>query len=346
MPGLLIKLRPNGPWRISPASGPGGPPSAVFSSDALFSALTIAIGQLGSMDQWLAANVHAAEPSVRLTSCFPFTGDTLLITPPRSLWPLPPSPRVRWKAARFVPAQAVQYLLNGERLRDEDWAVDVESESLLRIHRGQLPRGPFRVVTRTSLAVDRWSGTGSEPRSAQCLEFSPDAGLWCMAVFSSSAAARQWSPVLKAAFRLLADTGAGAMRSRGWGRAEQPEFRNGEFPNLLIHPPSLLPQATDGAEVTETAVPETAYWLISMYSPGAADQVDWSRGSYSVVDRGGRMEGGARKLVSKMITEGSVLLSETPLRGNAADVAPAGSAHSVYRSGLAVAIPIPWRVAA
>ena len=48
--------------------------------------------------------------------------------------------------------------------------------------------------------------------------------------FADEAARDQWQDPVKAAFRLLADTGFGGERSRGWGRSETPEFIEGELP--------------------------------------------------------------------------------------------------------------------
>jgi hypothetical protein len=45
-----------------------------------------------------------------------------------------------------------------------------------------------------------------------------------------------------------------------------------------------------------------------------------------------------------MVTEGSVLVAATEPRGSAADVAPEGFPHPVYRAGFALAIPIPLLV--
>jgi hypothetical protein len=47
------------------------------------------------------------------------------------------------------------------------------------------------------------------------------------------------------------------------------------------------------------------------------------------------------KKTLNMVGEGSVLVAEHPVRGAAADVAPDGFAHPVYRSGFALAIPVP-----
>jgi hypothetical protein len=82
-----------------------------------------------------------------------------------------------------------------------------------------------------------------------------------------------------------------------------------------------------------------------LFAPAESDAVDWGRGNYAVVLRGGRIEsragsGGLKKQV-QMVIEGSVLYSGDSLRGAAPDVAPDGFAHPVYRSGFALAIPLP-----
>ena len=41
------------------------------------------------------------------------------------------------------------------------------------------------------------------------------------------------------------------------------------------------------------------------------------------------------------IAEGSVLIAENAPRGAAADVAPDGFAHPVFRAGFALSIPLP-----
>ena len=60
--------------------------------------------------------------------------------------------------------------------------------------------------------------------------------------------------------------------------------------------------------------------------------------------RGGRIESdaawGERKRLTRMIAEGSVIVSAAEPRGEATDVAPEGFPHPVYRAGFALAIPI------
>jgi CRISPR/Cas system CSM-associated protein Csm4 (group 5 of RAMP superfamily) len=101
----------------------------------------------------------------------------------------------------------------------------------------------------------------------------------------------------------------------------------------------------------EAAVPIPAgapthpHWLLSLFTPAPADSVDWRRGNYTVLPRGGRIDSpagsGELKKQIQMVAEGSVLYAETAPRGSAADVAPDGFAHPVFRAGFAVAIPLP-----
>src|SRR5262245_45777092 len=128
-PALLIKLRPTTPWRLAPSDGERTGVDAVLHSDTLYSAVTLAMRQLGHLDAWLDATVNHPEPLVRFSSCYPFSAETLLIAPPRNLWPPPPSPRVRWKAARFVPLRLVETLVNEPqaRVREDDWVLDGDS---------------------------------------------------------------------------------------------------------------------------------------------------------------------------------------------------------------------------
>jgi CRISPR type III-A-associated RAMP protein Csm4 len=285
------------------------------------------MARLGTLEDWLAATAHAAEPAVRFSSCFPFHGETLLVVPPRNLWPPPPSSKVRWKGARFVPLKVVESLAAGKTLSEDGWTIDGPSECLLPFGASS---GPFRVSVRSSAGVDR-DGSSVSPHSTACIEFTPGSGLWCVAQFSDDAARDHWTKPLTAAFRLLSDSGFGGKRSQGWGRAEQPEITEGML------------------EVSAKTDEAPAYWLLSLFHPGPSDTVDWSRGNYSLTTRGGRVESDARwgdhKKQTRMVSEGSVLVAASEPRGSATDVAPDGFAHPVYRSGFALAIPIPLRAA-
>lgn len=344
--GLLIRLRPLGPWRFGPGDGASDRLDALYRSDRLFSAVTLAMRQLGHIDEWLAATARAETPAVVLSSLFPFQGDTLFAIPPASLWPPPPSmvtapspvflTKVRWRAARFVPLSVLESLFTGQNILADQWAPDAESECLLR--RDRPSSSPFRIVQRSRAVVDRLTGRSEHAERAACVEFEAGAGLWTAVRFSSEAAAAVWIDRIQAAFRLLADIGFGGHRTSGWGQTAPPEFQEGPWPQVLM--PKLKP-ARNGASNGSSRL----YWLLSLYSPAASDRVDWSGGFYEVTVRGGRVESpdasGAPKKQARLIAEGSVLAATSDLIGAAVDVAPDGFAHPVYRSGLALAIPLP-----
>ena len=338
-PALLVRLEAAGPWRIGPDSGARESVDLIFHSDSLFSAVTHAMSSLGFLSEWLEATASASTPAVRFSSCFPCSGDVLFVPPPRTLWPPPPSPKVRWTSARFVPLEAMEKVLADRTLDENQWWVDATSGCLLSLARSTNP--PLRIAVRSSLAVDRLLA-GAEVHRSACIEFSEGSGLWCLAVFADDASRAAWGDRVGAAFRLLADSGLGGERSRGWGRALTPRIEEGRFPDLLIKP--RAPEApTEG----EPIAAETAWWLLSLFSPATADSVDWSRGNYTLVNRRGRIESpagwGTSKRMQRMIEEGSVLFAESAPRGVARDVAPEGFAHPVFRAGYAVAVPIYMR---
>jgi CRISPR/Cas system CSM-associated protein Csm4 (group 5 of RAMP superfamily) len=124
--------------------------------------------------------------------------------------------------------------------------------------------------------------------------------------------------------------------------------------------PETASTATEPSGSSELGVSQTAvtppvngaarsrmagYWLLSLFTPAPADSVDWGRGNYAVIARGGRVDSaagsGQLKKQVRMIAEGSVLYASGILRGAAPDVAPDGFAHPVFRAGFAVAIPLP-----
>lgn len=445
-PGLVVKLRPAGPWRIGPDSGARNRVDYIYHSDSLYSAITAAMARLGSLDEWLDATARRPAPSVCFSSCFPFLDEIGFVVPPRTIWPPTSraliSARVRWKSARFVPLGIVQAILAGQRLDENHWSVDGASECLVPAGRP----GPFRTGLRWSAAVDRLTGS-TERHSTACLEFRPGAGLWTVVSFVDEAAHTRWLEPVKAAFRLLADTGFGGERSRGWGRSDTPEFIDGALPDMILppapaiqaqaeapieepeppaedlppiedplpeppitEPPSTPPStpppieeppvdpietseasasvsapselsALTSAETTEPVPPiaesvsspapnpqplipdpepqapspqpltpdlpssASAHWLLSLFTPAPEDAVDWRRGNYTVLARGGRVDSpagsGELKKQIQMVAEGSVVYAPAGPCGSAADVAPEGFAHPVFRAGFAVSIPLP-----
>jgi len=350
-PGLLIKLRPLGAWRFGPADGRHDQLDNLYRSDRLYSAVTLAMQRLGILDDWLAATAHARVPAVVFSSLFPFQSDTLYAIPPATLWPPPalllttPSPvfltKIRWRTARFVPLSVIDSLITGQPILADQWLPDPESGCLLR--RDRPSASPFRLVVRSTAAVDRLTNTGDEARLQACVEFEQTAGLWTVARFADVAQEKNWSGRLQAALRLLSDSGFGGGRAKGWGQTQAAEFHAGPWPGLMLPKLGRLLRNSPAAEQEASG---GLYWLLSLYSPAAADKVDWSGGDYSLALRAGRVEsnsgpqGGLKKTV-RMVNEGCVLAAAEELVGKAVDVAPDGFAHPVYRSGLALALRLP-----
>jgi hypothetical protein len=112
--------------------------------------------------------------------------------------------------------------------------------------------------------------------------------------------------------------------------------------------PTAESEPSDELAADEPIPAQQAWWMLSLFTPNASDQVDWTRGKYALVVRSGRVESASRhgdlKTPANMIQEGSVLVSDTEPRGGAHNVAPESFPHPVYRAGFAVAIPIPLRV--
>jgi CRISPR type III-A-associated RAMP protein Csm4 len=259
-PGLVVKLRPAGPWRIGPDSGARNRVDVIYHSDSLYSAVTSAMSRMGSLEAWLDATARSQTPALCFSSCFPFLDDIGLVAPPRTIWP-PTSPaamsaRVRWKSARFIPLSVVESILSGKKLNENLWSVDGASGCLVPAGKA----GPFRTSVRWNAAVDRLTGA-CERHATACIEFREGCGLWTVVGFQDEAARDQWQEPVKAAFRLLADSGFGGERSRGWGRSEAPEFVEGTLPGLIVEykrrePRVEVEAASPEAEPVADPVPE------------------------------------------------------------------------------------------
>ena len=299
--------------------------------------------QLGYMPEWLDENTH--DPGMTFSSLFAFLGDTLFAPPPSTLWPPPlallttPSPtfltKIRWGAARFVPLSLIDSLLTGQPILADQWLPDPESGCLLR--RDRPSASPFRISMRGGAAVDRISRRGGEAHSSACVEFEPGSGLWAVVRFRDASVESFWRSRIEAAFRLLADSGFGGGRTKGWGKAYAPEFQRGSWPGLLLPKTGRFTEPVNGGT--------SLYWLLSLYSPAAGDTVDWTAGDYRLTVRSGRTESpsqsGALKKAVRMVEEGCVLAAASEPVGAAVDVAPDGFPHPVYRSGFALPVRLP-----
>jgi CRISPR type III-A-associated RAMP protein Csm4 len=338
---LLIRLRPAGPWRYGPGDGGQDRVDTLYRSDRLYSAVTLAMRDLGFLQDWLSATA-LARPSIALSSLFPFQGDSLFAIPPATAWPpLPalvntPSPvflsKIRWKAAQFVPLSLIDSLLTGQSILADQWLPDPESGCLLR--RDRPSTNPFRVTSRHSAPVDRPAQSSFEVRSTACVEFEAGSGLWCAVRFSDESAEAEWSGRIQAAFRLLSDTGFGGRRTSGWGQTQPPEFQRGLWPALLF--PKAARSVAQGKGFANGNHKGSQFWLLSLYSPATNDEVDWTSGGYHLT-----LRAGASTKALQMVAEGSVIAAHSEPVGTTVDIATDGFAHAVYRSGLALTVELP-----
>ena len=129
--------------------------------------------------------------------------------------------------------------------------------------------------------------------------------------------------------------------------AVEPEAAEAEVPEAEAEP-EAEPEAHELAALAAgrpSGPPLQAHWMLSLFTPAPADAVDWGRGSYTVLARGGRIDSpsgsGELKKQIQMVAEGSVLYADGVPRGSAADVAPDGFAHPVFRAGFALSIRLP-----
>lgn len=346
---LLIRLRPLGPWRTRSSDAAYDRAEPLYRSDRLYSAVSLAMQQLGWLEEWLEATARSERPRVAFSSLFPYQGETLFAPPPATLWPPPshlvkaPNPaflaKIRWSAARLVPLSVIESLVSAQPILADQWMPDAESACLLR--RDRPSSSPFRHATRSSAAVDRITRASAHAEQWSCVEFEHGSGLWSLARFEDAPFASEWNDRVKAAFRLLADTGFGGRRSSGWGQSAAPQFQDGRWPALLM--PRLASRNASGSSNGNGHA--ALYWMLSMYSPSHRDAVDWASGEYRLAARGGRIESsagpGTQKRLLRMIVEGSVLAAQSEPVGAAVDVAPDGFAHAVYRSGIALAWKLP-----
>jgi CRISPR type III-A-associated RAMP protein Csm4 len=348
--GLLVRLRPNGPWRVGSDTGARDETADLFHSDSLYSAISHAMARLGEMEAWFAATAQGeGMPAVRFGSCYPWQDDDLFVIPPRTVWPPATATLLRLRQATFLPLRLVASLLGGETLDEEQWSVASHSRCLVRSQERQhgTPAGPYQITMRAHAPVDRMHRTSAHALTTACFEFRPNSGLWFAAAFRDDDARERWSGPVKAAIRLLADSGFGGRRSIGWGRSDDPEIREGGLPALVLPEFSVSapPPATAAAGGEPAPAVQTGYWLLSLYRPAAEDTVDWNRGDYSLLVRGGRtdspQESGGEKKLLRMVGEGSVLMAASEPVGSAADVRAEGGPHPVYRFGCPISIPIP-----
>jgi len=179
------------------------------------------MARLGVFEEWLDSTARGGEPAVSLARASRFSTKSASCAA-RTIWP-PQSPslmgaRVRWKSARFVPSPWCSrwWRASGRMRTPGAWMAQRMPGAAGRL-------GPFRTAVRFSAAVDRLSGS-SERHSIACLEFRAGAGLWLVAAFHDEPAWSRWRDPSRR-LPLLADSGFGGERSRGWAAPKPRVYR-------------------------------------------------------------------------------------------------------------------------
>ena len=104
-------------------------------------------------------------------------------------------------------------------------------------------RGAVPIAVRSNAALDRLN-VGACEALHRLHRVLAGCGLWFLIGFASDDARREWADPVKAALRLFCDSGFGGERSRGWGRAEMPEFIEGDLTCFVVPPvPQIVGQA-------------------------------------------------------------------------------------------------------
>ena len=161
---------------------------------------------------------------------------------------------MNWHSAKLIPLSVIDELLAGVGFREDRWEVDGLSGCLL-------PAGsqtPFREHVRTTSPVDRISSTSSEAYPSGCIEFNQGVGLWMSILFADTAAKERWDAPVRAAFRLLADSGFGGERSAAFFASHgltDPEAlakvraRSNYYAGMVPRVPDAYRRLTDGLAV-------------------------------------------------------------------------------------------------
>lgn len=303
MNATLLRLVPRGPFHFGLDAS--GQPSATIASDAMFSALCLALRDLfGPMR--LASFLRIIRgssdmPPVRLSNALPYAGEVLFLPNPRGQG---------WISQRLFETLATGGTLGEIR--------ELQDGLLIADALEPLTSGPVWMVERVRRA--RVGHGGVEPFVDQVVRFAPGCGLAIVAQIDAD-----WRETVIAALRSLGDTGLGGRRS--WGA--------GQF-DLVVESVTLREPARPAYYCTLSLYLPTVRELEGgVLNPPARYELEERSGWTTTAG------GTVRRRTIRMVTAGSVLapVDGRPPVGRLADVTPAGFRdHEVLRSGWALPV--------
>ncbi|MEE4358510.1 MAG: type III-A CRISPR-associated RAMP protein Csm4 [Desulfococcaceae bacterium] len=201
------------------SKGSGEPETAeeFIRSDTLSAALCLAWSDIFPAPDFL-------HPPFRLSSAFPYIGNTLLF--PIPLWQIwektDPADRKKRKKIRWISQSLLEKVLGGKKIRAED--VSQPSPGIAFSAAEKIPADPFwKNDERQRVSVDRLGMQADGGLFFFGLQFfAPECGLW----FAADVSAEKQKQ-MRAALDYLGDTGIGADRNSGLGHftiAEEKEW--------------------------------------------------------------------------------------------------------------------------
>ncbi len=340
--------------------------SETLASDSLFAALTaqaaVISPQRGPHGEpaW-ATPFDQGAPPLALSSLFPRLGNLVLL--PRPALPIPNmSEALRkeigkgFKKLRYLSPALFSAVCAGREISEPPLMTQSGKVWISAAEAGYLPPNWQKQTTETAEAwherlkaatiwqiesvprvtVDRVSNTSAYYEVGRVI-YAPDAGLAVLVRFNDPAAQPQFEQLLA----FLGESGLGGRRNSGYGA-----FRSERGPEVAL-----------GLPAGRRSI------LLSRYVPRPEELsvVQHADSSYQLVDVQGWLYTvgmpAQRRQKLRMIAEGAVLAAPPEqLRGKLVDVRPdyslsrdehptlkrgKGAPHPIYRSGLALALPIP-----
>jgi len=316
----LVRLQFRGPAHFGEAGIGQERTNATVRSDTLYSAIWSIWARYGLLPAIgeLLGRFWGPDVPFRLSSAFLYDRETYYLPRPS----LPPPPGLEQegklvKKTRNLPLPLFVAWVTGAR-------IDPVALKEARGRYGQL----YHVNLRPRVQLDRETQRSELYQVAQ-VTFREGAGLWFLVALADDSLLLP----LQHALELLGQDGLGGRRSGGYG----------------AFAPSWVEPASDRLwkSLLGSAEADSPCCLLSLCNP-APDELpallDGAR--YELVDRQGWAASGnklqAPRKPVRMLAEGSVLGHQP--HGRVVDVTPPGFAemagHSIYRSGLALAVPV------
>ena len=300
----------------------------VIHSDTLFSAfcncylLLYGESELNNLlDRFLKG-----EPPFIISSAFPWWEDKFYFPVPLNQIPK----EKKFKKIKFVEKDAWGKLLSGEKLENlnnfksiPDITTDDENK-----------KTPYKIITTPRVALSRLNNhPGENFFHFGEVFYKENSGLFFLVDFKDETIKKEFEATL----RVMSDEGIGGDRTVGKGFFEIKETGTMEF-NIEI-------------ETGETKLGENkrTYITLSLYYPKEDEIIKFENSFYEIIERKGYIFSpyckSLRRKSVRMFAEGSVLFTNSEMKGTLANVTPEiFDKHTVYRYGFCFALPCKLEV--